>query len=417
MNARIVRRAAQAAALTFLTVAAAAGPAWAQRNAPTITISQGAKELSEPFSVIRSLVELRDGRLLVFDSKEKELLLVDFARDVQTQAAQQGAGPLEFNATGLMLRGPADSAVYYDIMQRRFLIFSPEGAPARSLPYGGTAPLAMLALPQPSVIDAAGRVYGQAMGLRMPTGGLPGADGVMFADTVVLSRYDFRTGRTDTVAKLLSMMAQSQPRMEMTGAAIKMTVTAPDFRPNDVWAALPDGRVAVLGGGTYRVRFIAPGGQETLGPPVPHTLIPLTRAMQQAAMDSIRGALAGAQSATGRAMAEAAARSGGGPPPPMPKIEVDVKEPPRWASHIPPYTAIQASPDGVLWVLVPIGVGDRSGHHDVLDGSGTLIARVQFAPGESLIGLGRGTVYTIRKDADDLQYLRRYTLPAPIVRP
>jgi hypothetical protein len=411
MNARIVRRAAQAAALTFLTVAAAAGPAWAQRNAPTITISQGAKELSEPFSVIRSLVELRDGRLLVFDSKEKELLLVDFARDVQTQAAQQGAGPLEFNAAGLMLRGPADSAVYYDMMQRRFLIFSPKGAPTRSVPYGGTDPLAMLALPQPIVIDAAGRVYGQAMGVRVPTGGLPGAGGPIFADTTVVSRYDFRAGRTDTVAKLLSVMAQSQPRMEMTGGAMKMTMTAPDYRANDVWTALPDGRVAILRAGEYRVRFVAPGARETVGPPVPHVLIPLTPAMQRATMDSIRAALAATLGATNRAMAEA-----GAPPTAMSRFEFDVKEPAKWATHLPPYTTIQASPDGLLWVSVPIGVGDLSGHHDVLDGSGALIARVQFAPGEALIGLGHGVAYTIRKDADDLQYLRRYTLPAPMAR-
>ena len=415
MKAGIGRRTAVTAALTIVGIAGGAGPARAQRNAPVITISQGAKELTEPFSLIRGLVELRDGRLLVFDSKEKELLLVDFARDAQVPAAQVGAGPLEFNATGTLLRGATDSAVYYDILQRRLLVFTPDGKPARTATYGGTDPLALLSLPQPSSIDAAGRVYGQTMGMRMPTGGLPGADGAMFADTVVVSRYDFRAGRTDTVARLLSMMAQSQPRMEMTGAAMKITTTAPDFRPNDVWAALPDGSVAVLSGGNYRVRFITPGGREVLGPPVPHTLIPLTRAMRQAAMDSIRGALAGVQSATGRAMAEAGARSGGGPPA-MPKFEFEVTEPARWASHLPPYGGIQASPDGLLWVSVPIGVGDRSGHHDVLDGSGALIARVQFAPGESLIGLGRGVVYTIRTDADDLQYLRRYALPAPMAR-
>jgi hypothetical protein len=100
----------------------------------------------------------------------------------------------------------------------------------------------------------------------------------------------------------------------------------------------------------------------------------------------------------------------------MPRIEFDVREPARWASHLPPYTGIQASPDGLLWVAVPNSVGDRSGHHDVLDGTGSLVARVVLAPGETLIGLGRGTAYTMRTDEDDLQYLRRYMLPVPIAR-
>jgi hypothetical protein len=52
----------------------------------------------------------------------------------------------------------------------------------------------------------------------------------------------------------------------------------------------------------------------------------------------------------------------------------------------------------------------------VLDGGGALIARVRVPPGETVIGFGRGRVYTTRLDADDLMYLRRYALPAPLGR-
>ena len=312
-----------------------------------------------------------------------------------------------------MLTGAADTAIYYDIMQRRVLLFSPEGRPVRTAALGGTDPMSMLSMPQPRGVDAAGRLYGQTMGMRMPAGGMPTPDQTLFGDSVVVVRHDLRTGHTDTITTITSMMAQSQPRMEMTGGAIRMTLTAPDFRANDSWAVMPDGRVALLRNGDYRVRFLSANGTGTLGPPVPHTLIPLTPEMQRATMDSIRKAIPTALGATNRAMSEAGARAGGALPA-MPRIEMDVKEPERWASHLPPYNGILASPDGLLWVAVSDGNG--AGHTDVLDGAGRLLARVRLASGESLAGLGRGTVYTTRKDEDDLRYLRRYTLPAPLTR-
>jgi hypothetical protein len=55
--------------------------------------------------------------------------------------------------------------------------------------------------------------------------------------------------------------------------------------------------------------------------------------------------------------------------------------------------------------------GTKSARFDVLNGTGAPVAQVVLAPGERFVGLGRGTVYTIRKDADDLQYLRKYQLP------
>jgi hypothetical protein len=251
------------------------------------------------------------------------------------------------------------------------------------------------------------------MGMRMPAGGLPGPNDVMFADTVAVLRLDIRSGTTDTVARVSSEMAQSQPRMAMTGGTMKMTMTAPDGGARDAWAALPDGRVALLRNGDYRVRFIEANGREVVGPPIPHTRIPISAEMKRAAMDSIRAGLANARAATNRAMGEMGARAGAGAPP-MPNVEFDVREPEQWATHLAPWSGIRASPDGRLWVTVPAGIEGSAQHHDVLDGTGRLIARVQFAKGEAPMGFGRGTVYTVRRDDDDLLYLRRYTLPAPI---
>jgi hypothetical protein len=55
---------------------------------------------------------------------------------------------------------------------------------------------------------------------------------------------------------------------------------------------------------------------------------------------------------------------------------------------------MSASPDGRLWVNTPLPFTDKSSQCDVLDGGGALIA----------------------KRSDDLMYLRRYALPAPLGR-
>jgi hypothetical protein len=67
-----------------------------------------------------------------------------------------------------------------------------------------------------------------------------------------------------------------------------------------------------------------------------------------------------------------------------------------------------------LWVNTPLPFTDKSSQYDVLDGAGALIARVRVPSGETVVGFGRGFLYTTRLDADDLMYLRRYALPAPL---
>ena len=48
--------------------------------------------------------------------------------------------------------------------------------------------------------------------------------------------------------------------------------------------------------------------------------------------------------------------------------------------------------------------------YDVFGPAATIIARVALPPKTRLIGFGNGTVYLVRRDADDLEYLQRYRL-------
>ena len=46
--------------------------------------------------------------------------------------------------------------------------------------------------------------------------------------------------------------------------------------------------------------------------------------------------------------------------------------------------------------------------YDVFDGAGTLVRQVTLRPRSRVVGFGNGTVYLVRLDEDDLQYLERY---------
>jgi hypothetical protein len=197
-----------------------------------------------------------------------------------------------------------------------------------------------------------------------------------------------------------------KPKIEPNGTGIKMTMTAPDGRSSDAWTVLPDGRVAVLRDGVYQVRFVTDAGRETLGPVIPYVAVPITATERKAMVDSLRAGMDKMITASRKAFSAAAA-SGKAPP----KFEAEVLEPSQWATTKPAYTALLSAPDGRLWVALSGPTGSRTVRFDVLSGTGALLAHIQLAPGETLAGIGRGTVYTVRMDEDDLQYLRRYQLP------
>ena len=71
--------------------------------------------------------------------------------------------------------------------------------------------------------------------------------------------------------------------------------------------------------------------------------------------------------------------------------------------------AALAAPNGELWVRRTL-IGADTQTYDVFDAKGARVAQVQLPKGTRLVGFGRGTAYLVRIDADDLQYVQKYTL-------
>jgi hypothetical protein len=53
---------------------------------------------------------------------------------------------------------------------------------------------------------------------------------------------------------------------------------------------------------------------------------------------------------------------------------------------------------------------DRNPRYDVFDATGKLTGQVVFPPRTRIVGFGKGVVYTVRADEDDLQYLQKWAM-------
>jgi len=379
---------------------------------PTIALTTGGVEFPEPFTEVTGIHELRDRRVLVLDNREATLQRVDFSARSATAVLRRGGGPTEAQFPIILIVSPSDRAVILDAQQARLLFFDASGTPTRTVALARD-PMALLELGTPLAQDDAGRLYAIGSGFRMPA---PGSMQPRIDDSVALTRFTPGEARRDTVAIVPNPASAGSPKTEMTAAGVTLTTTAPSGAPLAVFTVMRDGRVAQLSGSEYRVRFTAPDGTTSMGPLLSTESIPVTPAMQRAALDSARARLESGMAASRRMMESQMASMGGGAAAQMPSITAKVLEPASWATTVAPYASLSEDGATRLWVGVPADIFFTLKHYDVLNASGARIARVTFAPRETLVKVTTTAIYTTRKDADDLVYLKRYPLPPALAR-
>ena len=115
-------------------LAAAALPVAAQQ--PTRTLAKPLAEYGEPFSQIAAIRELKDGRLLVVDSRDKLVQLVDLTAKTATKVGREGSGPGEYGLPTQLFALPGDSSVIFDPLNQRYLMVHPDGKPGASFRVG-----------------------------------------------------------------------------------------------------------------------------------------------------------------------------------------------------------------------------------------------------------------------------------------
>lgn len=346
-------------------------------------------ELEEPWSGPLQIVELRNGELVVHDSREKRLAVASFATQEQRESSREGSGPTEFKSVIGMWRMPGDSVQILDLMQGRMLILDPSGRARRTAPLPGAGdPMAMMRAPMTRTLDAAGRWYGEGRDMKFEGGRLS------MGDSVVIVRTDPRTLRADTLAKMVNIVRAPQISPQV------MRMQVPGYPKMDIWGVFPDGRVIVMRGEGYVPEIIGADGRRRRTAALPYPRMPVTAADKRAMMDSVQRALdEGLRQAAGNIPAGTQ----------MPRFELVEPEP--WQSEKPPFTGdrLLIDPKGRAWVpVVDRTPGQR---YDLVDSNGAVVDAVKIPNRVHVLGFGANSVYTALRDEDDLLTIRRHPLP------
>ena len=340
-----------------------------------VALTKPDKTIDQPFSQLVSVRELKDGRVLVVDSKEKVVQIADFESGTVTTIGRNGSGPGEYRLPAGLVPMPAGRTLVYDPMNQRFLDLSGDGKVQGLVTFSsltGLKGVPMMILP---AADAKGRLYFEPIN--------PAAMGGK--DSTAVLRWTEGKAGLDTAGFVGSMdlgveMKDGKPRLR----AMKM------FAPQETWVIDPAGRLARIAPEPYRVIWYG-SGPPIVGQTVAYQPVPVAEADK----DMLRAAFKQGMAAVGSAAAA-------------------IKMPePEFAATKPPFAgrgAAVAAPNGEVWVSRSVGA-KAPAEYDRFDGRGRLAGRITLVPQAAVIGFGKQTVYVARKDQDDLMYLERHRMP------
>jgi hypothetical protein len=293
---------------------------------------------------------------------------------------------------------PGDTTLAVDMSGGgRALVITRNGVAASSIQSAGIDRVKPLFQSAKIQADARGRLYElvrrQAAGAQQ----LAEDDGIR--------RLDRQTGRQDTIAsvsrKARSPLINAVAQRGASGNASAALAggAPPPFMTVDQWAVAPDGTIAIVSVNPYRVTYVDPSGKRTEGAPITYAPIRVDNALKQRwrelksqPVPTIRygpnGSMAGGSS--------------------KPRFS----EPTEWPAVLPPFLpdAVHFAPDGTLWVERAVAASSAT-TFDLIDRSGRVTSQVMLPAHTRLVGFGNKTVYTVRIDSDDLEYLQQHARP------
>jgi hypothetical protein len=351
----------------------------------------------QEFSLLTGLRELPDGRVMISDPIEDLLQIIDMRTGRATRVGRVGSGPGEYRSPDGLFALPGGQTLLVDLGNGRLSVLDAEGTYLSSFPIaegsagpgpGGIGGRRMIL---PRAVDAQGRLYFQQVGMVGPGSALPDSQPVL--------RYDRARAALDTVA----FVKVAPPAVRTSGTASNQNVRMMPrpFPPNDGWAVTPDGRLAIVRAADYRLEWVTPAGR-VRGQPVSVRPVPVRAAEQREwAAATGSGIAISMENRNGELTTSFRRGRPGAQQPDLSGIE--------WPSHKPAFVSanVFATPEGEIWVERSVAAGAPR-EYDVFGRQGALTARYLLLPGRRVIGFGAGTVYVVRSDEDDLQYLERY---------
>jgi hypothetical protein len=324
--------------------------------------------LDEEFTRIRSVRELRDGRVLVSDDQEKRVVIADLASGAVRLVGRTGRGPGEYEQPGLLFPTRGDSTLMQDA-----------GNPRRWLFFAGDSIVFALPPDHPTILATAGSVGGsdsRGFLLARRGGALVDAGEGIRQMTSTLLRVELSSGRADTIGSALGV------RFRTTGPAAAGNPV--QFAPTEPSVIFPDGWVAVLRRDPYRVDWLPPEGPSRPGAEISIERVRVTEEEKQFWHDQVL-----ADAGTDRAF--------------------DYSSTP-FAEFIAPYRAggATAIPDGSLLVFRERSRAAPGNDYDIIDRSGRRVRAIHLPRNERIVGFGAASVYVSVRDDDGIERLRRH---------
>jgi hypothetical protein len=366
--------------LPLLAVLAASGAMPGHRAQAPRVLDKPQVELAEPFTNVSNVRELSDGRVIVIDNGDRAVYVVDFKAGTSTQIGRPGSGPAEYRSPALLLAADGDTTLLTDPGNNRLLVIAPDAQPVGVLTEAWPLPDGRPGTRLPRALDGRGRGYfthapaNQGTNIR--------SNGEMTPlDSVVLAR----AGRGSAAEEAIGYVHLSPRRISTTSKDGKLTsveIRTPPLPAQDAWQVFADGAVAIARVADYRVDWVLPDGRRVPGRPIGFTRIRVTEADKKT--------------------------SGAGPGTSVPNKPPEID----WPEFKPPFShsGVLAAPDGRLWVPRYGVAADPRTHYDIVDRRGVVVAKADVPSGGRVVGFGARSIYVVRKDADDLQYLQRFAL-------
>lgn len=379
------------------TAALGSASAGQAQGVERIVLGGALDSLSRRFSTVSGVYELPSGRVVFVDSRERLVVLGDFAKRTATELGRHGAGPGEYLLPTRVFRLPGDSVAIVDDAQRRVLILDPDGAIVGlgDLELSGqAASTRVIRRPALAFVDSAGFRYGQAPPIdrsqREP----------QVTDSAALERWRGAGDRSDTVGYVALARDPSRTAIGVGGGVVVTRPRSPNpFPAADEWTVCWDGRVAIARVAPYRLEYRMVSGERITGPAVAYDPVRVTNALKDLWRKERRR--------TRQAIVHRDAAS----PPQVVEVSEPLREPATWPEFLPPFLrgAVSCAADGSVWVKRTTAA-EEVPSFDVFDRSGNLARKVELPPHSRLVGFGRAHVYLVRFTEDEEEILVRHAL-------
>lgn len=298
---------------------------------------------------------------MLIDWKDNRIVLVSSTGVSLREIGRLGSGPGEFRQPIELIALRGDTTAIVDQELRRILFVDPAGTTRESMLFPQEFSPGLLFS---RAADARGRFT------FTPNWISTRLDGA--AEMVPVLAWDRSSNRADTAAMILAGAKVSIERKDATGRVVATSTFPIRYGPADEWAMLSTGDVAVLHSEPFSVDIVTRGTIRVRGPRLSYEKV---------------------------------------------RVESTERIPPPIAdiipSHKPAFTGTSAiaGANGEVWINRSQAATATVRVYDQFDRAARRVGSVTMERAIVITAFGRNAMYTVRTDADGMQWLEKRPLP------